>query len=69
MFRLWLEKREMGREAIERWMKLLGDLDSELYSGGNGDGSAMRHYWMEAQILVKSLDEMAAKENDQSQNR
>jgi hypothetical protein len=69
MFRLWLEKREMGREAIERWMKLLGDLDSELYSGGNGDGSAMRHYWMEAQILVESLDEMAAKENDQSQNR
>ena len=64
-----MEERNTEGEAVERWVRLLDGLESELYSGGAVDGSAMRHYWMEAQILVKSMDEMAGRWNDQSQNR
>ena len=67
--RQWLEERNTEGDVVERWVRLLDGLESELYSGGAVDGSAMRHYWMEAQILVKSMDEMAGRWNDQSQNR
>lgn len=61
IFRLWLEGKNVSGEVVERWMKLLDGLDTELYSGSTGDGTAMRHYWMEAQLLIKSLDELAGK--------